>query len=56
MFKLQKTRQKLALSLTLLGAVCAAAQRTGFKKRCLGKSCGVRFDGRLVLSFWDDAL
>ena len=30
MFKLRKTRQKLALSLTPLGAVCAAAQGTGY--------------------------
>ena len=29
MFKLRKTRQKLALSLTPLSAVCAAAEGTG---------------------------
>ena len=28
----------------------------GIKKRHLGKSCGVRFNWRLVLSVWDDAL
>ena len=37
-FKLRKTRQKLALSLTPLGAVRAAAQGTGYKNRRLGKS------------------
>ena len=31
MFKLRKTRQKLALSLTPLGAVRAAAEGTGYK-------------------------
>ena len=48
MFKLQKTRQKLALSLTPLGAVRAAAEGSGYKNRRLGKSRGVRFDSRLV--------
>ena len=48
MFKLRKTRQKLALSLTPLGAVRAAAEGTGYKNRRLGKSRGVRFDSRLV--------
>ena len=48
MFKLQKTRQKLALSLTPLGAVRAAAEESGYKNRRLGKSRGVRFDSRLV--------
>ena len=43
-FKLRKTRQKLALSLTPLGAVRAAAEGTGYKNRRLGKSRGVRFD------------
>ena len=43
-----KTRQKLALSLTPLGAVRAAAEGTGYKNRRLGKSRGVRFDSRLV--------
>ena len=33
MFKLRKTRQKLALSLTPLGAVRAAAEGTGYKNR-----------------------
>ena len=37
MFKLRKTRQKLALSLTPLGAVRAAAERTEYKNRRLGK-------------------
>ena len=46
-FKLRKTRQKLALSLTPLGAVRAAAEGTGYKNRRLGKSRGVRFDSRL---------
>ena len=46
-FKLRKTRQKLALSLTPLGAVRAAAEGTGYKNRHLGKSRGVRFDSRL---------
>ena len=55
-FKLRKTRQKLALSLTPLGAVRAAAQGTGYKNRRLGKSHGVRFDSRLVLSLRYDAL
>ena len=49
-FKLRKTRQKLALSLTPLGAVCAAAEGTGYKNRHLGKSRGERFDSGLVLS------
>ena len=49
-FKLRKTRQKLALSLTPLGAVRAAAEGTGYKNRRLGKSRGVRFDSRLVQS------
>ena len=35
MFKLRKTRQKLALSLTQLGAVCAAAEGSGYKNRRL---------------------
>ena len=39
-FKLRKTRQKLALSLTPLGAVRAAAEGTGYKNRRLGKSRG----------------
>ena len=43
-----KTRQKLAFSLTPLGAVRAAAEGTGYKNRRLGKSRGVRFDSRLV--------
>ena len=47
-FKLRKTRQKLALSLTPLGAVRAAAEGSGYKNRRLGKSLGVRFDSRLV--------
>ena len=38
MFKVRKTRQKLALSLTPLGTVAAAAEATGYKKRRLGKS------------------
>ena len=38
MFKLRKTRQKLALSLTPLGAVRAAAGGSGYKNRRLGKS------------------
>ena len=42
MFKLRKTRQKLALSLTPLGAVRAAAEGSGYKNRRLGKSRGVR--------------
>ena len=46
-FKLRKTRQKLALSLTPLGAVCAAAEGTGYKNRRLGKSHVVRFDSIL---------
>ena len=49
-FKLRKTRQKLPLSLTPLGAVRAAAEGTGYKNRRLGKSRGVRFDSRLVSS------
>ena len=48
MLKLRKTRQKLALSLTPLGAVRAAAEGSGYKNRSLGKSRGVRFDSRLV--------
>ena len=44
-----KTRQKLALSLTPLGAVRASAQGIGYKKRHLGKSHGVRFDSRTSL-------
>ena len=48
LFKLRKTRQKPALSLTPLGAVRAAAEGTGYKNRRLGKSRGVRFDSRLV--------
>ena len=51
-----KTRQKLALSLTPLGAVRAAAEGTGYKIRRLEKSRGVRFDSRLVLSVRCDAL
>ena len=47
-FKLRKTRQKIALSLTPLGAVRAAAEGTGYKDRRLGKSRDVRFDSRLV--------
>ena len=50
MFKLRKTRQKLTLSLTPLGAVRAAAEGTGYKNRRLGKPRGVRFDSRLDLS------
>ena len=49
MFKLRKTRQKLALSLTPLGAVRAAAEGSGYKNRSLGKSRGVRFDLRTGL-------
>ena len=45
-FKLRKTRQKLALSLTPLGAVRPAAEGTEYKNRHLGKSRGVRFDSR----------
>ena len=56
MFKLQKTRQKLALSLTPLGAVRAAAQGTGYKNGRLGKFHGVRFDSRLVWSVRYDVL
>ena len=58
MFKLRKTRQKLALSLTPLGAVRAAAEGTGYKNRRLGKSRGVdlRFDSRLVQSVGCDTL
>ena len=55
-FKPRKTRQKLALSLTPLGAVHAAAEGTGYKNRRLGKSRGVRFDSRLVLSVRYDTL
>ena len=55
-FKLRKTRQKLALSLTPLGAVRAAAEGTGYKNRSLGKSRGVRFDSRLVQSVRCDTL
>ena len=55
-FKLRKTRQKLALSLTPLGAVRAAAEGTGYKNRRLGKSRGVRFDSRLVKSVRCDTL
>ena len=55
-FKLRKTRQKLALSLTPLGAVRAAAEGTGYKNRRLGKSRGVRFDARLVQSVRCDTL
>ena len=50
-FKLRKTRQKLALSLTPLGAVGAAAEHaegTGYKNRRLGKPRGVRIDSKLV--------
>ena len=47
-FKLRKTRQKLALSWTPLGAVRAAAQGAGYKNRRLGKSDRVRYDSRLV--------
>ena len=47
-FKLRKTKQKFALSLTPLGAVRAAAEGTGYKNRRLGKSRGVRFDWRPV--------
>ena len=47
-FKLRKTRQKLALSLTPLGAVRAAPEGSGYKDRRLEKSRGVRFDSRLV--------
>ena len=50
MFKLRKTNQKFALSLTPSGAVRAAAEGTGYKNRRLGKSRGVRFDWRLVSS------
>ena len=58
-FKLRKTRQKLALSLTPLGAVRAAAEHaegTGYKNRRLGKPRGVRFDSRLVWDVWCDTL
>ena len=55
-FKLRKTRQKLALSLTPLGAVRAAAEGNRYKNRRLGKSRGVRFDSRLVLSVRCDTL
>ena len=47
-FKLQKTRQKLALSLTPLGAVRAAAEGTGYKNRHLGKPRGVRLDSSSI--------
>ena len=52
----KKTRQKLALSLTPLGAVCAAAEGTGYKNRRLGKSRGARFDSGLVKSVRCDTL
>ena len=56
-FKLRKTRQKLALSLTPLGAVRAAAELgTGYKNRRLGKPRGVRFDSRQVWSVRCDTL
>ena len=55
-FKLRQTRLKLALSLTPLGAVRAAAEGTGYKNRRLGKSRGVRFDSRLVQSVRCDTL
>ena len=55
-FKLRKTRQKLALSLTPLGAVRAAAEGSGYKNRRLGKSRGVRFDSGLLLSVRCDTL
>ena len=52
MFKLRKTRQKLALSLTPLGAVRAVAEGTGYKNRRLRKSRGVdlRFDSTAHLA------
>ena len=57
MFKLRKTRQKLALLLIPLpGTVHVAAQGTGYKNRRLGKTPGVRFDSRLVLFVLYDAL
>ena len=58
MFKLRKTKQKLAPSLlvTPLGVVRAAAEGTGYKNRRLGKSRGVRFDLKLVLSVRCDTL
>ena len=43
-----KTRQKLVLSLTPLGAVHAAAEGSGYKNRHLGNFRGVRFDSTLV--------
>ena len=55
-FKQRKTRQKLALSLTPLGAVRVAAKGTGYKNRRLEKSHGVRFDYRLVQSVRCDTL
>ena len=48
-FKLRKTRQKLALSLTPLGAVRAAAEGTGYKNRRLGKPRAVYASTRDVL-------
>ena len=48
-FKLRKKKaERLALSLTPLGAVCAAAERNGYKNRRLGKSRGVLLNSRLV--------
>ena len=49
-------RNLLSLSLTPLGAVCAAAEGTGYKNRRVGNSRGVRFDSRQVYSVRCDTL